>query len=88
MAETKAIIGLIINIIGFVGVGSLIGGRTKAGIWQLVLLVLSWVLLFGGFIGAAASGSPALFILSLLGWLLAIGNWIWGLVTGISMLHD
>ena len=87
MAETKAVVGLILNIIGFVGVGSLIGGRTKAGIWQVVLWILSLVLVFAGIFGAA-TGSAALALLTVLGYLLYLGDWIWALVTGIQMLKD
>ncbi len=86
MAETKAIVGLILNIIGFVGVGSLIGGRTKAGIWQIVLWVLSIVFIFGGVFATVIS--PAFLVLPLLGWLVYLAAWVWALVTGIQMLKD
>ena len=85
MAEGKAIAGLIVNLF-FPGLGSLIGGRTKTGIWQLVLLVLSWVLVFGG-VFLSLLGS-VLSLLIILGWVVSIGNWIWALVTGIQMLKE
>ena len=85
MAEGKAIAGLIVNLF-FPGIGSLIGGRTKTGIWQLVLLVLSWVLVFGG-VFLSLLGS-VLSLLIILGWVVSIGNWIWALVTGIQMVKE
>jgi len=85
MAEGKAIAGLIVNLF-FPGLGSLIGGRTKTGIWQLVLLVLSWVLVFGG-VFLSLLGS-VLSLLIILGWVVSIGNWIWALVTGIQMVKE
>jgi len=39
--KTLAIIGLIVNIFIIPGLGSIIGGRTKTGIWQIVLTVIS-----------------------------------------------
>ena len=85
MAEGKAIAGLIVNLF-FPGLGSLIGGRTKTGIWQLVLLVLSWVLVFGGVFLLLLDSVLALLII--LGWVVSIGNWIWALVTGIQMVKE
>ena len=35
-----AIVALILNLIILPGLGSLIGGKTKAGVWQLVLVLL------------------------------------------------
>jgi TM2 domain-containing membrane protein YozV len=43
---TLAIIGLLLNILILPGLGSLIGGRTKTGIWQLILSVIGIVLSF------------------------------------------
>ena len=38
--KTMAIVGLILNIVILPGLGSLIGGEKKAGIWQLVLFIV------------------------------------------------
>jgi len=40
ISEALAIVALILNILILPGLGSLIGGRTKAGVWQLVLLLI------------------------------------------------
>ncbi len=39
-----AIVALILNVIILPGLGSLIGGKTKEGIWQLVLFLIGAVL--------------------------------------------
>lgn len=39
-----AIVALILNILILPGLGSLIGGKTKEGIWQLVLAIVGIVL--------------------------------------------
>lgn len=44
--QTLAIVGLILNIIGFIGVGTIVAGRTKTGIIQLVLAIVSIPLMF------------------------------------------
>lgn len=44
--KALAIIGLIINILILPGLGSIIGGRIKAGIWQLVLFIIGIPLCF------------------------------------------
>lgn len=41
-----AIVALILNILILPGLGSLIAGKTQAGIWQLVLAILGFVLSF------------------------------------------
>ena len=38
--QAMAIVALVLNILVLPGLGSLIGGKTKAGIWQLVLVVV------------------------------------------------
>lgn len=47
MASNTSIIALILNLF-FPGVGSLVASRTKEGIWQVVLWVLSIPLMFLG----------------------------------------
>lgn len=39
--KTLQIIGLIVNILILPGLGSIIGGRIKTGIWQIVLIVIA-----------------------------------------------
>ncbi len=42
--QTIAIIALILNILIIPGLGSLIGGKTREGIWQLVLSIIGGLL--------------------------------------------
>ena len=44
--KTLAVIGLILNVFILPGLGTLIAGRTKTGIWQLVLSVIGLVTSF------------------------------------------
>lgn len=41
-----AIVALILNVLILPGLGSLIGGKTKAGVWQLVLSIVGIILSF------------------------------------------
>lgn len=76
-----AIAGLIINIILMPGLGSLIGGRTQDGIWQLAIFWGSLIvgLIFTITIIGVIIGIP----LMILG---PLGAWIWGIITGIDMI--
>jgi len=44
ISQGLAIAALLLNILILPGLGSLIGGRTKAGIWQLVLVICGGLL--------------------------------------------
>jgi TM2 domain-containing membrane protein YozV len=49
-----AIVALILNILIIPGLGSIIGGKTKAGIWQLIIAVI------GAFLSLIIIGIPIL----------------------------
>jgi len=78
-----AIAALLLNVLILPGLGSLIAGKTKEGIWQIALVI-------GGFIVGlvltitvigAILGIPILFGAPLAGW-------IWGLITGINLIKE
>jgi len=69
-----AIVGLIVNIF-IPGVGSLIGGRTKEGVIQLVMSIVAFVL-------------DITIIGLVLGIPLGLAAWIWGIVTGVQMVRE
>ncbi|MGV8169287.1 MAG: hypothetical protein ACP5N3_04495 [Candidatus Nanoarchaeia archaeon] len=74
--KTMGILGLIINLF-IPGLGTLIGfGKEKrtAGVIQLVLVVVSWILIWT-------------VLLLIVGWLLWVAMWIWALVIGIKELQ-
>ena len=81
--QTLAIVCLILNIIILPGLGSLIGGKIKQGIWQLSLFI-------GGFaigifltltIVGAVIGIPLMIILPVIAW-------IWGIITGVELIKE
>lgn len=68
--QGMAILGLILNVLILPGLGTIIGGRTKHGVWQIVLTII---------------GIPLIFLFGL-GFLLMIAMWIWALVDSIQIL--
>lgn len=59
-----------------IGIGSMIAGRTKTGLWQLLIVVIGFVFLiyppYGTIIGVP----------------LIIIAWIWGIVTGVQAVKE
>jgi TM2 domain-containing membrane protein YozV len=39
--KTKAIVGLVLNLLVWPGVGTIVGGETRKGVWQIVLFLIS-----------------------------------------------
>jgi len=77
-----AIVSLILNVMFWPGLGSLVGMKTREGIWQVILFIA------GASLGAYAYFySWSLFLLSL-GGVLAFAAWVWGLITGIVMIQE
>lgn len=81
ISETLAIVCLLLNILVIPGLGSIIGGRTKEGVWQMVLIfggiflgLLLTITIIGAFIGI-----PMMIFAPLAGW-------IWGVVTGADLI--
>ncbi len=68
-----AIISVILNFLVIPGLGSLVGGKTKPGIWQIILFLI-------GAIGTY-------FFYNLFGIIVLIA-WVWGVVTGIKMIQE
>ncbi len=68
-----AIISVVLNFLVIPGLGSLIGGKTKPGILQIILFLI-------GAIGTY-------FFYNLFGIIVLIA-WIWGVVTGIKMIQE
>ena len=84
ITETLAIVCLILNILIMPGLGTLIGRKTKQGIWQLVLF-------FGGIsVGLFLLTTNAIevatgFLLMIIGPIIA---WIWGIASGIQLIQE
>lgn len=72
--QAMAIVGLILNIAVFPGLGTVIGGGEKyktTGILQLAISIVSIPLMF------IIIGIPLFF-----------GMWIWALITGVNMMRE
>ena len=83
ITETLAIASLIINILILPGLGTIVGGRTREGVTQIILLFGS---IFVGFIFTltiigAIIGIPLMFLGPL-------SAWIWGIVSGIQLIKE
>lgn len=66
-----AVAALIINVV-FPGLGSLIGRRTRTGIFQMIFVFLA---IFLYFTGVEIIGIPLFAII-----------WLWGVVTGLQLV--
>lgn len=73
--ESTALAGLLVNVLFLPGLGSLIGGKTNAGIFQLLMFLLGLPLCLS-VIGLVIGGP------------MVMGAWIWGLVTGVNMITE
>ena len=75
--ESTALVGLLVNALcPPPGIGSLIGGKTSAGVFQILFFVVGLAFCATGWMGMPV-GIPMI-----------IASWIWGLVTGVSTLNE
>mgnify|MGYP006304891171 CR=1 FL=1 len=83
ISENLAITSLILNIVILPGLGTIIGGKQKDGIWQIVLYLGGFILglLLTITIIGAIIGIPILFGAP-------IAAWIWGIVSGIELIRE
>ncbi|MDH5721566.1 MAG: hypothetical protein OEZ13_13245 [Spirochaetia bacterium] len=72
---TVAVIALILNLLFFPGVGSLLGGKVKAGIIQIFLFFICFILIFT-IIGAVIA-YPFMFCI-----------WVWGIVISVGFIKN
>jgi len=76
-----AIIALIINFLFFPGLGSLIGGKIKAGLWQMILFLIGAIGTTYVYYQTSNYYSYTLF------GIIVLISWIWGIVTGAKMIQ-
>lgn len=81
---TLAIVGLLLNVLVLAGLGSIVGGRTQEGIWQLVLYLGGAIMLFVGILLTLVLVGILIIPLAALAML---AGWVWGVVTGIQMVQ-
>jgi len=70
-----AVIALLLNILIVPGIGSVIAGRIRSGIIQILLAVI------GFFLWLTVMGNIA-------GIFMLIVAWVWALITGINIVKD
>ncbi len=75
-----AIIALILNVIFVPGLGTLIAGKSRTGIWQVALLLVGAI-----FFSIAYIYEASVFYV---GSLLMIAAWMWGLITGVQLIQE
>jgi TM2 domain-containing membrane protein YozV len=77
LTRPLAVVAFLLNVLVFLlpGIGSLIGGKTRQGVWQIILAGIGMILTL----------SLELQLLSLP---LVLIAWIWGIVTGVEMLRE
>ncbi len=85
ISQGLAIASLLINIFLVPGLGTIIGGRWKTGLAQIILFVLSSTLIFAGVIlSTILIGIPIL----IAGGILYLGAWVWAIVSGIQLIKE
>jgi hypothetical protein len=89
MTDAKKIVGLILNIIGLTGIGTLVGGGSKdTAKKQIIVLVIAWSIYLGTSFWAALSGSLVIGLFGVVSWLILFANWIWGIWSGIQLVKN
>jgi hypothetical protein len=81
VSEALAIVCLLLNILIIPGLGSLIGKKTKQGLWQIILLFGGIIL---GLVLLSLKIMPGI-ALMIIGPVIA---WIWGIVTGVNLISE
>lgn len=74
-AFANSVIGLIINLQVFPGIGSLIGGKKKEGTFQIVMTIIAALLMIDK-------------RLIPFGVVLIMIAWLWALFTGVKMIRE
>ena len=78
-----AIVALILNVLVLPGLGTIIGGKTDEGVWQIVLVVGSVIV--GALLTVTIIGAIIGIPLMILG---PLAGWIWGLISGIQLVKE
>lgn len=83
-----AIVGLILNIIIWPGLGTLICKKYVNGIIQMIIYIVAFILFLIPLIQSLflEEGEMVFFFTFYLGLLIAVGVWIWALVDSITIL--
>lgn len=82
-----AIAALILNAMVLPGLGTLLGGRIKIGVVQVVVCVSGFVLGIFGFVIALLAPILGLF-LAMLGGIMVVSVWVWAMVSGVMLVRE
>ncbi|MBD3252548.1 hypothetical protein GF386_02355 [Candidatus Pacearchaeota archaeon] len=83
ITQGLAIVSLILNILILPGLGTLIGGKTKDGTYQLIIFLGSF--LIGFLLTVTIIGAVIGIPLIIIG---PIAAWIWGIVSGVQLIEE
>ncbi len=84
-----AIIALFVNLFipVIAGLGTIIGGRIKHGIIQLLVIWLGVLVTFIGFFVAVASPMTGVLV-AMLGSLMVLAGWVWAIISGVLIVRE
>ncbi len=86
-SKAVAVIALLINLF-IPGLGTILGGKMKHGLVQLLLLWLGGIIVtFLGFFLVIASPIAGL-IVAMLGCLMILAGWVWAIISGVLILRN
>lgn len=83
--KTLAVIGLLVNIFLMPGAGTIICGRFKAGLMQVILFILGSTGIFAGMILSLLLIGLPILVMGVLFYLIA---WVWALISSIQILRE
>ncbi|MBI2137564.1 hypothetical protein HYU12_03530 [Candidatus Woesearchaeota archaeon] len=87
-AMTIAITALLLNLLLLPGVGSLVGGKTKTGLAQLIVTVSGGIAMVVPTLSLMTSLSLTGIAIAAAGFMLMLAAWIWGIITGIKLIQN
>ncbi len=73
-ASAFSIICLLLNLLTLSGVGSILGGKRKEGIWQISLVIIGIILFM----------FPTIYLLGIIIFFVA---WVWSVYTGVIIVQ-
>ncbi len=83
-----AVIALLLNVLLIPGLGTILGGRMKHGLFQLLVLWLGGIVVtFIGFFMAMASPMAGI-VVAMLGSLMVLAGWVWAIISGVLIVRD
>lgn len=86
--KSKAFAALAINaLMVTAGLGTILGGRTKQGLMQVLLVIAGGSLAVFGFRNMLASQLLGMLFVTV-GVLMVLSGWVWSLITGMLLVRE